>query len=369
MRVLHITRQFLPSYGGIEQVVHQLAKHGLKNGDEHCVLTLDKKFTDGEVLPSEDVIEGIKVFRISYLGTRRYAICWPPLKLLKNYDIIHLHSSDYLMDFLSITKFIHKTPIAWTTHGFVFHTKEHKFLKELYFKYVIKKNIKNVDKVICVSEHDLNKLNKLYNYQLSSKFDVIPNGIETNNEINLSYKDENLFVSVGRLVSNKNHDKTIKAFAEFVKSEQNSEQKLKIIGRDWGEKESLERLVCKLGLSRNIEICSNVSDEEKDKILRKAKYWIGLSDYESFGIAALEAMNYGCIIICNRIDAFEEFISDGSEGFFLDSLDPKIIQKEINNILEKDYLETIANNAFSKSRNYSWNNIIEKYNAIYQNIS
>jgi hypothetical protein len=64
MRITHVTRQFTPAVGGLENVVHNLAKAPLKAGQRVRVITLNRDFAKPNiVLPEHEDIDGIEVVR------------------------------------------------------------------------------------------------------------------------------------------------------------------------------------------------------------------------------------------------------------------------------------------------------------------
>ena len=75
MRITHVTRQFTPAVGGLENVVHNLAKAQLKAGQRVKVITLNRDFAKPNiVLPTHEHIDGIEVVRVPYRGSHRYPI-------------------------------------------------------------------------------------------------------------------------------------------------------------------------------------------------------------------------------------------------------------------------------------------------------
>ena len=70
-----MTRQFTPAVGGLENVVHNLAKAQLKAGQRVKVITLNRDFAKPNiVLPEHEDIDGIEVVRVPYRGSHRYPI-------------------------------------------------------------------------------------------------------------------------------------------------------------------------------------------------------------------------------------------------------------------------------------------------------
>jgi alpha-1,3-mannosyltransferase len=50
MRITHVTRQFTPAVGGLENVVHNLAKAQLKAGQRVKVITLNRDFAKPNIV-------------------------------------------------------------------------------------------------------------------------------------------------------------------------------------------------------------------------------------------------------------------------------------------------------------------------------
>ena len=74
-RVLHVVRQFAPGVGGLEGFVRDLAWHQRESGIDACVVTLNRIFhRDQSRLPAMEVIDGIPVRRIGYVGSFKYPI-------------------------------------------------------------------------------------------------------------------------------------------------------------------------------------------------------------------------------------------------------------------------------------------------------
>ena len=80
---------------------------------------------------------------------------------------------------------------------------------------------------------------------------------------------------------------------------------LKIAGNDEGYKLVLEELIKKYGLKSKVSFIGNVSGEEKELFLRKAKCLVMPSHTENFGIVAVEAMAQGTPVIASKNTPWE----------------------------------------------------------------
>jgi alpha-1,3-mannosyltransferase len=366
-QILHVTRQFHPAIGGIENVVYNISIESIKKGYKVTVLTLNRNFNHNELLPAEDEIDGIQIIRIPFFGSSRYAIAPSVLKVAYDFDIIHIHSSDFFLDFLAFTKFIHKKKLVLHSHGLYFHTNFVQIFKKLYFHTITSISGNQMDAVLCVSKKDWELLEKIIP---SKKLFLIPNGIndrfysqpQTNN------RDPNLMISVGRLSTNKRYDVLIKFFAEIIKDA--PEMTLYIIGKDFGELSNIEALIYKLKIQSNIRIMGEISDVELKNCLKKAKFWISTSEYESFGVALLEAMASGCIPIISDIPAYNELVEDKINGFILNFNDLQQSTYIFHEVLQSsdEIFEKIKNLNSKKVEYFRWSSIVDKITNIYEDL-
>lgn len=89
----------------------------------------------------------------------------------------------------------------------------------------------------------------------------------------------------------------------------------------------------------------------------RASLVLNLSDkrlfVETFGLTALEAMTAGLPVIVPTVGGIAEMVTDGENGYRIDSQDCEEVKKCIENILRnKDVFVNLSNNALAKSRLY-----------------
>ena len=61
-------------------------------------------------------------------------------------------------------------------------------------------------------------------------------------------------------------------------------------------------------------------------------------------------------------------VSDGVNGFVLDSKSPSTIVKNIISMVKCNELDTMGNNSFERIKDYTWENVAEKAIDAYENI-
>jgi glycosyltransferase involved in cell wall biosynthesis len=120
-----------------------------------------------------------------------------------------------------------------------------------------------------------------------------------------------LIGTVGRLVSQKDQETLITAFAKY--HEKNSKSHLLIIG-DGVLRDSLKVFSKNLGISRNITWIKNTSDPHF--FMKHMDLFILSSKYEGFGLVLLEAMQSGVPIVAANNSSIPEVLGEKYPGLF-----------------------------------------------------
>lgn len=131
--------------------------------------------------------------------------------------------------------------------------------------------------------------------------------------------DELVVIAVGRLVSNKGHDRLLRAVA--AARQQGVSLRVVIVGGG-PEEASLRALIDELALSDSARLAGAVSDAELDELYRGADMFALLStpvagEVEGFGIVFLEANRYGLPVIAGRSGGSEDAVADGVSGLIV----------------------------------------------------
>ena len=156
------------------------------------------------------------------------------------------------------------------------------------------------DKCIIVSLSDLNNIRKIYHELVPKNIFLIPHSIDTGKYmIDPDIKKEQIISTIcwmGRIenVKRKGVDKVIKIFNLINKI--TPDYKLYIIGPRGEGSLFLEDYIITNGLQSKVILTDALSEEDKIALLKKSKYYYQLSEYEGFGIGALEALTAGNIV-------------------------------------------------------------------------
>ncbi|MBU2560309.1 glycosyltransferase family 4 protein [archaeon] len=358
MKILQICNHFYPCVGGIESVVEDLCKNLIELGHQSDVACLNTCAYTKERLPALEEYQKIKIHRLLYFNLKFYKPSFGVFKLLKEYDLIHVHGIGFFSDFVAITKPIHKKPMVLNTHGGVFHTKKLRLLKKLYFIWN-RFSLGAFEKVIADSRSDEATFSRI-----CSGIEHIPNGISVD-EFQVKRRPEPFtLLYIGRISRNKRIDLLIETVAVLKKSQPGV--KLNVVGEDWeGIQKELEELALKKGLGKNIEFLGKIDRREVVEHISKAAFFVSASQYEGFGISVLEAMSAGCPVVLNDIPAFREFVNHGENGFLVDFSDCESTAALLFDLMEKD-VSGISKEAVQTAARYDWKNVVEKIERVYE---
>lgn len=124
-------------------------------------------------------------------------------------------------------------------------------------------------------------------------------------------------------------------------------------------------------LSRSLDVCDDVrfvgKQEQMEDILAIADLFLLTSDYESFGLAALEAMASGVPVVSTDAGGLKEIMLQGQTGFMAPVGDIKAMSSYALEILRDDeILNVFKMNAAQHAKKYDISNIIPVYENLYE---
>lgn len=240
------------------------------------------------------------------------------LKLFEEYkrkfglpDIIHVHSmlNGAFLAYLLNSKF--KIPYFITEHSSQFALGN--INSAVYNQ--LKPAIKNADKCYAVSSSLSELLNKKFQ---TNKWNYLPN-IVANEFLEAPLKSSNefKFITVCFLTKNKNIDLVVRSFSSFLEKTKPMSNIQLIIGGDGPEKNSLQQLVKDLGIEKNVQFLGLLSREQVRDQMNEASCLLVASEYETFGVVAVEALALGKPVIATKCGGPESIIN-ASVGFLVE---------------------------------------------------
>ena len=366
MKILQLTRQFLPSEGGIESVVEGLSCALQQKGHTVRVATLRLLFATGAMAPAKSVEAGLAVRRMRHWGPRRYPVAPAALAEIRGYDLVHIHAIDFFVDYLSLSRLLHRIPLVVSTHGGIFHTQWASRFKQMYFSTVTRMSLGGVGAVVCVSQQDREKFEQIVAPQ---RIRLIENGANIDRFWNLKKKVEpGLMLGISRLAENKRVHKVLEAMS--LLKDRYPEMRLEWVGADFvGVRASLERRAVELGLAGRVRFHGATSREELYSLLERAQLFVSASAYEGFGLSTIEAMSAATVPVVTAVGAHPNVIEHGVSGFLADA-DATGLSEYIERALRMSPEETAAMGeaARAATRRFSWTEIAPQYEQLYRQV-
>jgi alpha-1,3-mannosyltransferase len=365
MRIVHVVRQFHPAIGGLENVVAELAAAQIDKGHDVRVVTLNRIFNapESDRLPAYEKWRGLEINRVPFFGSKRYPIAFSAIRHIRDADIVHVHGIDFFFDYLAWTAPYHRRKLVVSTHGGFFHTPFAAWLKKLYFNTVTRLSLSWYAGVAAVSGAD----NLLFGKIRSQGICLIENGVDTDKYAGASSPaPKKVLLSIGRLSSNKRLDKVIDFLGALRRADPH--WSLCIAGRPWDVSVgSLQNYAERAGLAEHVEIFDTPSDAQIRALMARSSVFVSASDYEGFGLAAVEALSAGLWPVISPIPPFRHLADKTGLGTVVDFDDADSAAGEFLDDWAKvsaDYDRT-RHAAMNAASAYRWPATSEKYQALY----
>lgn len=152
----------------------------------------------------------------------------------------------------------------------------------------------------------------------------------------------------------------------FYEVQKEIPSKLLFVG-DGPEKVMAEELSRKLGVDSEVRFLGK--QEQIEDILAIADLFLLTSEYESFGLAALEAMAAGVPVISTNAGGLSEIMIQGETGYMSNIGDIKDMSKNAIDILQNDErLSYFKEKAAQHALTYDINTIVPLYEKLYDRV-
>jgi alpha-1,3-mannosyltransferase len=368
MRIVHVVRQFFPAIGGFESVVYELAARQVAAGHAVRVVTLDRLFkADGTGrLPARDGVAGIEIVRIPFRGSSRYPIAPSVLRHVRDADIIHVHAIDFFFDFLAWTRILHGKRLVVSTHGGFFHTAFAARLKRIYFATVTRVSMLWYDGVVAVSEIDQDQFGGIRPRGMV----CIENGVNTTKFAQAgAVSAVKSMIWIGRFSYNKRLDRLIAFLAALRRHD--PAWRLTIAGQPWDLScEQVKTLAEQAGVADALAIVSQPTDEELGRLMGDCAVIVSASDYEGFGIAAIEGMSAGLYPLLSNIAPFRRLVAQAGLGLTVDFSNSEVAAATFR----QHWDEIVGDHAglriraIAASAPYGWEGVAGRYQLLYDDV-
>jgi len=365
--IVHIVRQFIPNRGGLEDVVANLCRKLVAQGFRVRVVTLNSLFSDPNlVLADKETIDGIEIVRIPWKGSSRYPVAPSVFRHLRDADLIHVHAIDFFFDALAWGWLLHRKPLVATTHGGFFHTKNHATIKKIWFNVTTRLSGFAYRAIIGCSAAD----KRLFDMIAASKTRLIENGADIGKFGNAaSNVPVRRMITIGRFSANKRIDHLLKTMKTLAN--RGEAWHLDIVGvpSDHSEKD-LRNLIEELGLETSVDLHIAASNPAIFALIGQASLFVSASEYEGFGLVAIEAMSAGLVPVLQPNDAYTDLAKNHEMIELADFSDPEAAAARLEAVFLKMLTpgSSLRQQAMSAAESYGWDSVSRKYIDTYRDV-
>jgi len=131
----------------------------------------------------------------------------------------------------------------------------------------------------------------------------------------------------------------------------------------------LQTLARELGVSDLVQFVGARDQNQLPAFYANATAVLMPSDYESFGMAALEAMASGTPVIASRVGGLAYLVGDGETGYLVPVREPQVIAARIADLLSDPQKRVeMGRRAAEVAQEYSWSQIVDRVLAIFDQV-
>jgi alpha-1,3-mannosyltransferase len=362
---VQVVRQYIPNRGGLEDVVAQLSRQLLSRGFRVRVVTLDRLFSAPlQTLPARETIDGVEVVRIPYSGSTRYPIAPQVFRHLADADIVHVHAIDFFFDALAWGWLLHRKPMVATTHGGFFHTTRFSGLKALWFNTTTRLSSLAYKRVVGCSAQDTRTFQRVAGGRVTR----IDNGADTQKFGDAAARTpQRRLITIGRFSVNKRLDRLMDAMVPLVAA--NPEWHLEVAGVPGDQSaDDLAAMVSARGLAAHVDVHVGLSNGAIRHLVGGASLFASASEYEGFGLVAIEAMSAGLMPLLHPNVAYRDLAASHPEIRLCDFSDARTAADGVAaafSDLARDPA-TYRRAAIEAAGAYSWDRVADRYVEVYR---
>jgi glycogen synthase len=311
LRVLLVAARYFPYIGGLETHVYEVGRRLAKASVEVTILTTD---VSGR-LPAIEEVDGMQIRRVrAWPANKDYYFAPGVYRVIirGRWDLVHCQGYHNLVPPLAmLAAWRAKIPFILTFHSGGDVSRLRKVLRGLQWT-MLRPLLLRARKLIAVSEFEAD----FFREQLrlpAERFVVIPNGTHLPRMFEPAADqsdDGHLIVSIGRLERYKGHQRVVAALPKLL--ELIPDARVRIVGA--GPYEStLQKMARRLGVAERVEIRAVPPGDRGGMaaLIARADLVTLLSEYESQGLAVMEALALGCPVLVTGTSALQELVDRG----------------------------------------------------------
>ncbi len=355
--------------GGLNVYVQQISKQ-LANKNNVTVVTAEKAEnfkTDNLDFYSLDLFEPGLSVDDKEIHLQEFKIKLEENFELENFDIIHAH---YWLSGLVAKQISEEKNIPY-----VFSSHSLGVFLEGYNKERV-----DCEKMVMTSSNFVTASSHYEHVMISENYKIDENKIKKitpglDHKIftpDLNLPRENIFLSIGRIQEQKRQLETIKFLNNFRKVDSNF--LCYFIGGPSGKSgddylAKLKESVKEFNLESHVEFLGNLPQTKIKDFMNKSKLLIHTSQYETFGLVAIEANSMGVPILSINTGSLIEIIENNKNGYFAEDFMDNHANNFVRDLLnDDDYFNNVMSQCIQKSEKYNWEATADSLLKTYQDV-
>jgi len=371
---------YLPEFGGVEEMSHNLAIGLQKAGDVVEVWTA-KVPAIGP--PSEDRIDGVPIRRFPFVlpAMRPQSIARFPLPALSTMRSLRIAVRDFRPDLLHVHCFgpngvyatalapFSRLPLIITLHGETVNNALGIFERSVLLRRALRIALRRAAAVTGCSQFALDDAIAHFGLE-PNRAEVIFNGVNLDEGTRATENNRSAgaltVLAMGRMVDNKGFDLLLEAFARVASEHPGSDL---VLAGDGRVQASLRAQADRLGLAARVQFPGRLDRDQVRKAMATADVYVVPSRIEPFGIVVLEAWNAGVPVIATNRGGPPEFVADGVDGLLVNPLDIESLTRVLDQVLrDGDLRARLADAGRLKVERFEWTVVTEQYRALYARV-
>lgn len=142
---------------------------------------------------------------------------------------------------------------------------------------------------------------------------------------------------------------------------------LDMIGPDKGDgsREAVRETAERLGVEPNLRLVGGIPKRDVPVWLERSDIFINTTNFESFGVAVMEAAASGLCIVTTDVGELGYLWQDGHDALLVPPNDPEAMAAAVRRILtEPGLAERLSRNARKKAEQFDWSVILPQWEAL-----
>lgn len=222
----------------------------------------------------------------------------------------------------------------------------------------VARGVERADRIVTLSEFSRREIHELLQVPLENIAIIHPAASVSDSMVDKTVLCEKFGITgpyilfMGNIEPRKNLTRVLQAF-DLLKKEQGIPHKLVLAGGQGWKNEQIHATVDSLSCARDIIFTGYVSDGEKNALYQNAQAFVFPSLYEGFGIPPLEAMHFGCPVVCSNAASLPEVCGDAAT--MVDAYQVESIASGLWDVIsDEDYRNSLIQKGYAQEKNFSW---------------